>query len=164
MTHILCFGLGLYRSRTAYWLLFGGRHTHRHFFIPLWPLFAFPTPILSFSSCLKVFPALQHILHHFLAVFFAFPFSPSMELKHKGLALVKFTLNRIPPPSRPQPLCHHTIPVTLLFLIGMKSVRWPMLYCRLHCSYKQSAFYQCNKKTWQTQAYWIVNVWFTWHC
>lgn len=93
----------------------GGEYTHTHtfFFILIWPLLHFPLPF-SLSPSLSKFS--QPFSIFFTLFWLSFPFSSSMELKHKGLALVKFTLKRIPPPSWPQPLCHYTIPITLLFL------------------------------------------------
>lgn len=106
------------RAQHIDYLSRGGRrgihtHTHTFFFILIWPLLHFPLPF-SLSPSLSKFS--QPFSIFFTLFWLSFPFSSSMELKHKGLALVKFTLKRIPPPSWPQPLCHYTIPITLLFL------------------------------------------------
>jgi len=109
--------------------------THTHF--------SFPSDLLHISQShslfhlpYKVFPALHHILHHFLALFFSiFPFS---GVKAQRL---KFTLKRKPPPSQPQPLYHRTITVTLLRFqrneVRHKAHICRSVYCRLYCSYKQ---------------------------
>lgn len=78
--------------------LFCISHSHSHFLLPS-QSFPSPSPYSSpFSACL----------------FLLFHLASSMELKHKSSAMVKFTLKRNPPPSRPWPLCRHPIPVTLL--------------------------------------------------
>lgn len=157
------------RAQHIDYLSRGGRrgihtHTHTFFFILIWPLLHFPLPF-SLSPSLSKFS--QPFSIFFTLFWLSFPFSSSMELKHKGLALVKFTLKRIPPPHGHSHCAITPFLSHYCFSIWMKPVRRPTLYCRLHCSCKPFAFCQCNEKlviTQQTQAYWIVNVWFMLHC
>ncbi len=85
LTHILCCGLGLYPSRTAYWFLKWGEqnsahtrthtHTHTFFFIPIQPIlhfplpFSLPPPLSEFSQPFTIFFTI------FSLSFLAFPFS-----------------------------------------------------------------------------------------